>query len=118
MITEYSKMVRALVKSPKTILIEMSDVKTDYLHAVIGIASEAGELLDACKKCFVYNQKVNVENIIEELGDLEFYIEQLRQLFDISREDTLKANMDKLAVRYKEYQYSDLQAKERNDKKT
>lgn len=118
MTTEHSEMVRALVKSPEIILYELNSVKVNYLHAVIGIASEAGEILDSCKKCFVYNQKPNIENIIEELGDLEFYMEQLRQIFSISRENTLKANMDKLAVRYKDYQYSDIQAKERNDKKT
>lgn len=43
-------------------------------HALIGFAGELGELMDAFKKNAVYGAPLDCENIIEELGDLYFYI--------------------------------------------
>jgi NTP pyrophosphatase (non-canonical NTP hydrolase) len=44
------------------------------LHAQLGIASEAGELADAIKKEYAYEQSLDKENVEEELGDLLWYI--------------------------------------------
>jgi len=49
------------------------------LHAVMGISTEAGELLDAIKKYLFYIKtdekgRPDLVNIIEELGDLFWYI--------------------------------------------
>ena len=113
---EHARMVSLLVKSPEKIKDSLSLVKVDLVHAILGIAGEAGELVDAVKKNAIYNLKLDRDNLIEELGDLEFYMEQLRQAIGVSREQTLKANMDKLAIRYENYQYSDQQANDRADK--
>ena len=75
-----------------------------------------GELLDAIKKFVVYNKELDIANVIEELGDLEFYMEGLRQCLRISREETLRENMVKLGKRYREAVYSDKAANERADK--
>lgn len=83
---------------------------------------EGGELFDAVKKWCVYNDArgLDINNIIEELGDIEFYLEGIRQSLNITREATLHANVDKLRERYeKKYgvlKYSDDQAAERADK--
>lgn len=114
-------MVFDLLKSPKLIMESLDTQKIDAIHAAIGISGEAGELLDAIKKYVIYNKKVDLDNIIEELGDIEFYLQALRQTFCISRRETLKKNMDKLLTgenaRYKDGGYSDEQAAERRDKK-
>jgi hypothetical protein len=55
-------------------------------------------------------------NVIEELGDLEFYMEQLRQALLLSREETLAANIAKLSKRYEGLNYSDAAAQARADK--
>ena len=89
--------------------------KNDLMHAAIGISGEAGELLDAMKKNWVYNKPLDYDNIVEELGDLEFYMEALRQQLDISREETLKENIKKLSKRYP-HGYTDQAAQERLDK--
>jgi len=90
------------------------------MHMAIGIAGEAGELLDAIKKYVIYNKPLDLVNVVEELGDLEFYMEGLRQGVDVPRQDVIEANVYKLALgpnaRYKGGQYSDKAAQERQDK--
>lgn len=86
------------------------------MHAILGIAGECGELVDAVKKNIIYNKELDVTNVIEELGDMEFYMEQLRQRLNITREETLQANLDKLNKRYSKGSYSDAQAQARADK--
>jgi len=46
----HSQLVSALIKPAKQIMEEMTDVKTNILHMVVGISGETGELLDAIKK--------------------------------------------------------------------
>ena len=113
---QFSHMVKALAKSGEAIKAEMTAQNANLLHMVIGISGEAGELLDAVKKAVIYQKPLDIVNVIEELGDLEFYMEGLRQELRITREETLQATIDKLAVRYKGLKYSDTSAQERADK--
>lgn len=85
------------------------------LHAAIGIAGEGGELLDAIKKVWVYGQNLNRENAVEELGDLEFYMEAMRNLIGATRDEVLNANIAKLEKRYPTG-YTDALAAARLDK--
>ncbi len=112
----HDDMVKKLFKNGDAILSTITTDQLTRLHAVVGISGEAGELLDAVKKETMYNKKPDIENIIEELGDLEFYMEALRQAYDITREQTIRANIAKLGVRYSSGTYSDKQAQERADK--
>lgn len=112
----HDDMVKKLFKNGDAILSTITSDQLTRLHAVVGISGEAGELLDAVKKETMYNKKPDIENIIEELGDLEFYMEALRQAYDITREQTIRANIAKLGVRYSSGTYSDKQAQERADK--
>ena len=82
----------------------------------VGVAGEAGELLDAVKKHTVYCKAIDVENVIEELGDLEFYMEGVRQALGLTREQTLEANVAKLSKRYEGLKYSNQAAIDRADK--
>lgn len=89
-------MVRVLAKDGAQILTELTPAKCHVWHMATGVAGEAGELLDAVKKHVAYNKRLDLANVIEELGDLEFYMEGLRSALDITREQTLEANYDKL----------------------
>ena len=109
-------MVSALVKPGTKINDEMTPEKANMLRMVCGISGEAGELIDAVKKHVIYNKPLDIENVIEELGDLEFYMEGLRQEVGLTREQCLQANIDKLGVRYKGLTYSDKSAQDRADK--
>lgn len=113
---EFSEMVSALAKSGDDISNEMNAVKAHLLHMAVGIAGEAGELLDAVKKSVIYNKPLDVANVIEELGDLEFYMEGLRQGVALTREETIQANISKLGVRYMGFKYTDESAQKRADK--
>lgn len=85
------------------------------LHAAVGISGEAGELLDCVKKTWIYNKSLDCENLIEELGDLEFYMEAMRVALGVTRFAVLRQNMAKLAKRYPAG-YTDAAAQARMDK--
>lgn len=112
----YSEMVQALAKSGELIIKDLNSSTAHNLHMAVGVAGEAGELLDAIKKSAIYNKPLDTINVIEELGDLEFYMEGLRQNLNINREETLQANIDKLAKRYEGFKYSNQAAQDRADK--
>ena len=113
---DYDKMTAALSKAGSDIINELSPEKADLLHMAVGVAGEAGELLDAVKKATIYNKPLDRENMIEELGDLEFYMSRVRQLIGVSRDEILEHNYAKLSKRYAKGQYSNEQAQERADK--
>jgi NTP pyrophosphatase (non-canonical NTP hydrolase) len=112
----YSDMVKTLAKPGEKIAAELTATDAHNIHMVIGICGEAGELLDAVKKGAIYRKPLDLENLVEELGDIEFYMEGLRQGLGITREETLTANIAKLSVRYNGLKYSDTAAQERADK--
>jgi NTP pyrophosphatase (non-canonical NTP hydrolase) len=112
----HSTMVTALVKPGGAIVESLTPSMANLLHMGVGVSGESGELLDAIKKHVIYNKPLDVENVIEELGDMEFYMEGLRQEIGVTREDTLSANKLKLSKRYHSLTYTDEHARERMDK--
>lgn len=113
---DFGDMVSRLAKPGQVIADEMTASNAHILHMAVGVSGEAGELLDAVKKAVIYQKPLDRVNVIEELGDLEFYMEGLRQELNISRSETLEANKIKLGQRYPNVIYSDYQAQERADK--
>lgn len=117
---KFEDMVAGLVKPGQAIIDSLTPSKVNSLHMAVGISGEAGELLDAIKKAVIYNKPLDRENVIEELGDLEFYMEGLRAELGITREQTIEANIAKLLTgekaRYKLGMYTDNQAIQRADK--
>lgn len=85
------------------------------LHAAVGIAGEAGEVLDAVKKTWIYGKELDRENILEESGDLLFYITALLTENGFTLEDAMEYNIKKLEKRYPDG-YTDSAAIERLDK--
>ncbi len=116
-IVNYVAMVAALAKPGEAILSSLTPDRCHFLHMAVGVSGESGELLDAVKKAAIYGKPIDRENVVEELGDLEFYMEGLRQGLGITREETLQANVAKLGARYAAGKYSDKAAIARADKK-
>jgi NTP pyrophosphatase (non-canonical NTP hydrolase) len=112
----YGQMVEALAKPGAEILRTLTPEQANLLHMALGVCGEAGELADAIKKHAVYNKPLDVENVIEELGDLEFYMEGVRRALNILRATTIAANVCKLSKRYHLGRYSNEQAQTRADK--
>jgi len=113
---KHDEMVKELAKSGEIIASEINGEDAHILHMAVGICGEAGELIDAIKKHVIYRKDLDMENVIEELGDLEFYMEGLRQGLGITRERCIEANINKLGKRYEGFKYSDKQAHDRADK--
>lgn len=112
---EYKLMVSRLAKTGQAIKDSITADDAYILVMIASVCGEAGELLDCIKKPVVYRKPVDLDNVIEELGDLEFYLEGIRAFYGITREQVLAANKRKLAVRYDKF-YSDQRAQERQDK--
>jgi len=113
---DYSDLVGALSKPGNKIIAELSPKKAHCMHMAVGVSGEAGELLDAIKKWVFYGKPLDVENVIEELGDIEFYAQGLRDALGITREQVITANIRKLNKRYPVGEYSNEQARDRADK--
>ncbi len=112
----HPELVSALAKPGQKIAEEMTGPDAHLIHMAIGISGEAGELLDAIKKRAIYRKELDRENVIEELGDLEFYLEGIRQGLGLTREECLEHNIKKLSKRYEGLKYSDKAAQDRADK--
>lgn len=113
---DYGDMVRALVKPPEEILATLTPEKVDAWHMATGVAGEAGEVSEVIKKHIVYGKELDRTKLVKEMGDLEFYLEGLRQRYEITREEVLQMNFEKLEERYKG-QYSNDSAIARVDVK-
>jgi NTP pyrophosphatase (non-canonical NTP hydrolase) len=113
---EHSELVKALVKPPEEIQSTLTVSHIDLIHSIMGITGEAGELLDMVKKTVIYNKEFDRENAVEELGDIEFYMEQFRQRTGITREETIEKNISKLMKRYHSGKFTDQHAQDRADK--
>ena len=113
----YSQVVKNLSKPGQDIVDSITAENAHLMHMAIGIAGEAGELLDAVKKAVIYEKPLDVENVIEELSDLEFYMEGLRAAVGVTRDQCIAENLNKLLKgRYKTGSYSNQQAQDRADK--
>lgn len=78
------------------------NVSPQLLHGAIGAATEAGELLDVLKKALFYNKPVDRVNLVEELGDVMWYLAIMCQDLGVSFEDVQRINIAKLQKRYGE----------------
>lgn len=113
---KHDEMVCALAKDGEMIRTELKASDCHNLHMCMGLSGELGELIDAIKKSIFYRKPLDRVNAVEELGDIEFYLEGLRQGLGITREETIKGNIAKLGARYAGFNYSDSAAITRADK--
>lgn len=113
---DHQILVRSLKKDGQEIAENLTGPQADAWHMSSCICGEAGELFDAIKKHIIYGKPLDIANVIEELRDLEFYLEGLRQILCITRMDTLQDNINKLNKRYSSGKFSNQEAQDRADK--
>ena len=121
---EYDDFVITKKKDPRQILAEFREEKADLLHMAVGISKEAGELLDAVARLCFYDKELDVDNVIEEMGDIEFFMSGLRDRIAIILEtnteslqkEILSLNILKLSKRYASGGFSNEEANARADK--
>ncbi len=85
------------------------DVTVRIEHAVMGTVTEAGELMDAVKKAKINGRALDRVNLVEEVGDVMWYLALLADELGVSFEDIWEKNINKLRQRYPE-KYSDEQS--------
>jgi|TARA_R110000824_G_scaffold158740_2_gene332753 NTP pyrophosphatase (non-canonical NTP hydrolase) len=112
---EHEEMVGRLSKEGSDIINSLTPQAAHLWHMASALCGEAGELFDAIKKSVIYEKDLDLENVLEELGDIEFYMQGLRSSLEITRLETLARNILKLDRRYGQ-EYSNNAAKERADK--
>lgn len=112
---EYIALAARTEKSAAYIDRTVTDGKHRLLHAALGILTEAGELGDAIKKHYVYDKDLNRGNIIEEVGDLLWYVAIICNQCHFTLEEAMSKNIAKLRLRYPE-KYTDAAALARADK--
>ena len=72
------------------------------LHGGIGLATEAGEFLDALKKHIFYGKEIDKVNLREEMGDLFWYCAIIADQLEVDFQEVMERNITKLKARYGE----------------
>lgn len=80
-------------------LIAMHDNAED-MHALLGLSSEVGELCDAYKKHIFYGTELDRTNVVEEIGDVAWYLALLADSIGYTLEECMARNIAKLRARY------------------
>ena len=73
------------------------------LTAAVGMSAEAGEFTEIIKKIIFQGKPVNEENLFHlkrELGDIMWYVAQACIGLDISLDEVMEMNVEKLKSRY------------------
>lgn len=84
------------------------------VFASFGIAGESGELVDRIKKHLFHGKPVSRNEVLDEVGDVLWYLTTLCRQFDANLEDAMTYNIDKLCKRYPN-KYSDADSLARVD---
>lgn len=69
-------------------------------QGIIGISSEAGEMIDALKKHMFQGRDLDATNLKEECGDVFFYLTELMAALDTDLLEIINTNVKKLEARY------------------
>lgn len=70
------------------------------LNGVMGLNGEAGECIDIFKKYFYQGHDLDVDKLIDELGDVLWYIAETCTGIGITMEEVAIRNIEKLRKRY------------------
>lgn len=80
----------------------IDDKSMELLNGVMGLNGEAGECIDLMKKHFFQGHDLNKEKMVEELGDVAWYLAVSAHALGMTLEEILQMNLDKLRARYPE----------------
>ena len=85
----------------RTANVNLSD--TDHtLNGVYGLNGESGECIDIIKKAAFQGHELNKEKLLDELGDVLWYIVETAVGIGTTLEEVAQHNIGKLRARYPE----------------
>ena len=109
----YEEFVSAVTSDASTNFVDFADRIGDLdrqganierlLTAGVGINAEGGEFLEIIKKMVFQGKPWNEDNrehLISELGDVMWYVAQATMALDISFDEVIETNVNKLKKRY------------------
>lgn len=79
------------------------------LTAAVGMSAEAGEFTEIVKKIIFQGKPVNEDNLFHlkrELGDIMWYVAQACMGLNVSLNEVIEMNFEKLSARYPEGSFS------------
>lgn len=76
--------------------------KDVLINGVMGLCGESGEAIDIVKKWLAQGHELDKERLAKELGDICWYLAETATALDLSLEDIMAANIEKLKKRYPE----------------
>lgn len=94
-INEYQKLAMTTL-NPKL------NEKDILINGVMGLCGEAGEAIDIVKKHLAQGHELDREHLIDELGDIAWYLAETAQVLGVTLEEVLERNINKLKKRYPE----------------
>ena len=74
--------------------------KDILLNAVMGLSGEVGEVADLMKKHMFQGHELSKEELINELGDIAWYLAEAATGLNIELDEILSKNIEKLKKRY------------------
>jgi NTP pyrophosphatase (non-canonical NTP hydrolase) len=99
--TEYIKLATVTESTDfDAIRARLTDRNIRLLHAAMGVATEAGELLDAIKKVLFYGKELDIVNFSEEMFDTMWYLALGCSELKTTFEQGWDTNIAKLKARY------------------
>ena len=78
------------------------DKKDVLINGVMGLCGESGEAIDIVKKHLAQGHELDREHLIKELGDVAWYLAETATALDVTLEEVLSQNIEKLKKRYPE----------------
>lgn len=69
------------------------------IHAVTGLASEAGEVAGLIQKTY-QGHELDITHLIKELGDCIWFIAECCDAWGITLDEVMETNINKLKARY------------------
>ena len=80
---------------------KMQGKRDAVIEGAFGLAGEAGEVVDRIKKYLYQGHTENIKaDLVEELGDVLWYLTDLCTLFDVELSQVVEFNIAKLLDRY------------------
>ena len=76
--------------------------KDVLINGIMGLCGESGEAIDIVKKWLAQGHELDKEKLAKELGDICWYLAETATALDLSLEDIMAANIEKLRKRYPE----------------
>ena len=72
------------------------------MNGALGLCGEAGEVADLIKKATFQGHELDKEKLIEELGDVAWYLAIAAEALGVTLGEVLERNVKKLEARYPE----------------